>query len=39
MFIRDPYSFFLRVVSPASKPDAVLARLQFGLRGQKCRIM
>ena len=34
MFIRDPYSFFLRVVSAASKPDGVLARLQFGLRGQ-----
>ena len=23
MFIRDPYSFFLRVVSPASKPDGM----------------
>ena len=33
MFIRDPYSFFLRVVSRASKPDGILAGLQilFGL--------
>ena len=33
MFIRNPYSFFLRVVSWASKPDGILARLQilFGL--------
>ena len=36
--LRDPYSFFLTVVSQASKPDGVLAWLQFGLPGQKCRI-
>ena len=36
---RDPYSFFLRVVSWASKPDGILARVQFGLGGQKCRII
>ena len=29
MFIRDPYSFFLRVVSWASKPDGILAGLHF----------
>ena len=39
MFIRDPHSFFLRVVSRASKPDGILVGLQFGLPGQKCRIM
>jgi len=39
MFIRDPYSFFLRVVSRASRPDDILAGLQFGLPGQKCRII
>ena len=38
---RDPYSFFLRVMSRASKPDGILslARVQFGLGGQKCRII
>ena len=38
---RDPYSFFLRVVSWASKPDSihVLAHFQFGLPRQKCRII
>ena len=39
MFIRDPHSFFLRVVSQASKLDGILAGLHFGLPGQKCRIM
>ena len=28
---RDPHSFFIRVVSRASNPDGILARLQFGL--------
>ena len=28
---RDAYSFFIRVVSRASNPDGILARLQFGL--------
>ena len=36
---RDPYSFFLRVMSGASKPDGILAHLQFVLGGQKCRII
>ena len=36
---RDPYSCFLRVVSRASKPDGILACLQFGSPGQKYRIM
>ena len=31
--------FFIRVVSRASKPDHILARLQFGLAGQMCRTM
>ena len=31
--------FFIRVVSRASKPDGILARLQFGLAGQMCRTM
>ena len=31
---RDPYSVFLRVVSQASKPDGILARLHFGFPGQ-----
>ena len=31
--------FFIRVVSRASKPDGILARLQFGLPGQMCRTM
>ena len=35
---RDPYSPFLRVVSRANKPDGI-ARLQFGLPGQKYRII
>ena len=30
------YFIFLRVVSRASKPDSILAQLQFGLPGQKC---
>ena len=28
---RDPYSFFIKVVSWASKPDDTLARAKFGL--------
>ena len=33
-------SFFLTVVSWTSKPDGILAQLQFGLpAGQKCRIV
>ena len=36
---RDPYSFFHRVVSRASKPDGILARLQFGLPIQKGSII
>ena len=36
---RDPYSFFLRVVSQASKPDGTLAQFQFELPRQKCRII
>ena len=36
---RDPYSCFLRVVSRASKPDGILACLQFGSPGQKYRII
>ena len=35
---RDPYSFFLRVVSWASKPDGILARVQFGLGGQSAEL-
>ena len=31
--------FFIRVVSRASKPDGIIARLQFGLAGQRCRTM
>ena len=33
------FIFFIRVVSRASKPDGILARLQFGLPGQMCRTM
>ena len=33
------FIFFLRVFSHASKPDGILARLQFGLPGKKCRII
>ena len=29
--LRDPYSFFIKVVSWASKPDDTLARANFGL--------
>ena len=32
--IRDPYSFFIRVVGRASKLDGILAQLQFRLPGQ-----
>ena len=35
---RDPHSFFIRVVSRASNSNGILARLQFGLPGQKCKI-
>jgi len=38
-YFRDPYSIFIRVVSRVSMPDGVLARLQFGLPGQMCRII
>ena len=30
LLIRDPHSFFLGVVSRASKPDGILVGLQFG---------
>ena len=36
---RDPYSFFITVVSQTRKPDGILAWKQFGLPGQKCRIV
>ena len=36
--VGGPYSFFLRVVSWASKPVGILARLQFRLPRQKCKI-
>ena len=29
--VKDPYSFFIRVVSQTSNPDGILAWLQFGL--------
>ena len=35
---RDTHSFFIRVVSLASNSNGILARLQFGLPGQKCKI-
>ena len=37
--LRGPYSFFLRVVSWARKPDGILAWLQVGLPRQNCRII
>ena len=37
--IRDPYSFFIRVVSRASKFDGILAQLQFRLPEQMSRII
>ena len=37
--IRDPYSFFIRVVGGASKLDGILAQLQFRLPGQMSRII
>jgi len=36
---RDPYSFFLKVVSPASIPKNMLALAKFWLPFQKWRII
>ena len=38
-YSRDPYSFFIKFVSWASKPDDTFARAKFGLPYVICRVL